>query len=213
MTAWIYSGIAFTLVAAAGAFHGVWTGRWAQSAELSQAAAKLSELPLSFGDWEGKEIDSKQAGPGVTGCIQRSYTHRRRNITVVIALVNGRPGPVATHTPEVCYGANGYLVGEKKSVTVGTGSAAARFWTSDAVKKRQTEESRIRLYWAWNGGDGWEAAKDARVEFQPYNHPVLHKLYVLRDLSQAGGDVGPESCQEFLEAFLPVMQRTLFSAN
>ena len=100
----------------------------------------------------------------------------------MIALVCGRPGPVATHTPEVCYGANGYLVGDKKSVAV-EGDGPARFWTSDAVRTRVSEETKVRLYWAWNGGKGWIASRDARIQFPRHNYPVLHKLYVLREIS------------------------------
>jgi hypothetical protein len=169
---------------------------------------------MQLGEWEGKEIELKpgQSGPGVTGCIQRTYTNRRLGVSIILALVNGRPGPVATHTPEVCYGAAGFLVGERKSVRLDTDGSSAQFWTSDAVRTKVTEETRLRLYWAWNGGQGWMASTDARTEFPRSRYPVLHKLYVLRDL--AGADKQPvtkaEPCQAFLEALLPELDRTLF---
>ncbi len=210
MMTWIYTGAASLLVVGLGLMHGAWTDRWSRSNDIAEAAARLPQLPLSFGDWEGKEMDAKSGTPipGITGALHRTYTDRRRNLSVVVALVVGRPGPVATHTPEVCYGANGYLVGKKTSIRLDSG---AQFWTSDAVKKRETDETRIRIYWAWNGGEGWHAANDARLEFPRWKHPVLHKLYVVRDMAQAGGDTGPEPCEELLKALLPKMQKELFS--
>jgi hypothetical protein len=90
-----------------------------------------------------------------------------------------------------------------------------------AVRKRGVEETRLRLYWAWNGGDGWKAATDPRSQFSRSRYPVLHKLYVLRDLSgyaaqaseagKAGGR--DEVCEAFLAAFLPELDSTQFNTT
>jgi hypothetical protein len=169
---------------------------------------------MTIGDWQGSEVEVKpgQVGAGVTGCVQRRYENKATGQAVMVALVNGRPSFVATHTPEVCYGASGYLVGEKRAFTVGERS---RFWTSVAVRTNATEQSKVRIYWAWNGGDGWVAAGDARREFPRHRNSVLHKLYVLRDLSSAGGPAtatadGDEVCESFLNVFVPALDRTLF---
>ena len=214
MTAWIYAGAASLLVVVSGLVHGVWTDRWASSGDLVEAANHLPLIPMNVGEWEGKEIEARpgQRAPGVTGSLQRLYTNRRLGTSVVVALVNGRPGPVATHTPEACYGAGGYRVGKKKSVAMDFSGVPAQFWTSDAVREKVGEQEKIRIYWAWDAGAGWVASKDAREEFPRLRHPILHKLYVLRDLNQAGAStVGPEPCEEFLKAFLPAMQGTLFA--
>lgn len=211
MTTWIYTGVASLLVVGAGLTHGLWTDRWASSDDTREAAERLQELPREFGDWAGQPLErANHPGTGVVGCLQRKYVHKKTGVTVVIALVNGRPGPVATHTPEVCYDASGYLVGAKKPVSMDFSTAPAQFWTADAVRKRATEENRLRLYWAWSVGAGWSASNDARQEFPRYRHPVLHKLYVLRDLNQPGASAGPEPCEEFLRQFLPHMQARLF---
>jgi hypothetical protein len=215
MIRWFCALAAALALIAAGIVHGYWTDRWTTSNDTLEAAELLERIPLQIGEWEGKPIEVKpgQAGPGVTGCIQRNYTNSRLGVTVVLALVNGRPGPVATHTPEVCYGASGYLVGKRESIRLDTGDAAAQFWTSDAVRTKVTEETKLRLYWAWNGGQGWVASGDARSEFPRHRHPVLHKLYVLRDLS--GNEAGPrnkeEPCEAFLRALLPELDKALFS--
>jgi hypothetical protein len=218
MTRWLYAGTAALILVAAGIVHGFWTDRWTASVDLNEAADLLQDIPLVVGDWEGEEIEVKPggAGPGVTGCIQRRYFNRHLGVTVVLALVNGRPGPVATHTPEVCYGASGYKVAHREVVEVPLDKKgpSAQFWTSDAVRTKVTEETKLRLFWAWNAGQGWAASEDARQQFPRFRHPVLHKLYVLRDISGTG-ETGKstskdEPCLVFLQALLPVLDRKLF---
>ncbi len=216
MTRWLYAGTAALALVAAGLVHGFCTDRWTASVDIQEAAERLDQVPLQIGDWVGEVVEVKpgQAGPGVTGCIQRRYINRRDKSSVVIALVNGRPGPVATHTPEVCYGASGYLVERRSAVGMDTQGLSGQFWRADATQTRVTEETKIRLYWAWNGGQGWVASGDAREQFPRFRHPVLHKLYVLRDIS--GPDEGTpgagkkEPCEAFLQEFLPRAQQVLF---
>ncbi len=216
MKRWYYAVTASLLLVATGVVHGFWTDRWVADTRLEAAADRLADIPLQIGEWVGTEIEVKpgQAVPGVTGSLQRSYFNRRLGVTVVIALVNGRPGPVATHTPEACYGASGYRVERRTMVPLDTKGAPAQFWTSDATRTRVSEETKVRLFWAWNGGDGWAASDDARLEFPRYRYPVLHKLYVLRELTGPAGkpsSAKDEPCLAFLEALVPELERALFA--
>jgi hypothetical protein len=213
MTRWLFALVAAFVLIVTGLLHGYWTDRWGSQTDTQEAADLLKQVPLDLGDWQGKEIEVKpgQGVPGVTGCVQRRYTHRHRGVTVVLALVNGRPGPVATHTPEVCYGASGYVVGDRRPVRLDIPGKPAQFWTSDAIRTKVTEEERIRLYWAWNGGDGWVASRDARQEFPRHRHPILHKLYVLRDLADGPADSRDEPCEAFLRVLLPELERVVFA--
>src|SRR5439155_11035404 len=160
--------------------HGFWTDRWSASSDVEDAAARLGAVPVRFGDWEGTDVEVKpgQIGAGVAGCLQRKFTNRVTGQAVVVALVNGRPGPVATHTPEVCYGASGYVVEDKKPVRLEKYDGSGQFWTSVAVRTRVADQTKLRLYWAWNGGDGWDASPDPRGHYSRFRYPVLHKLYV-----------------------------------
>jgi hypothetical protein len=204
-------GTACVALVAAGLVHGYWTDRWATPVDTLRAAERLHEIPLTIGDWEGKEMKPGQAGAGVVGCIQRAYTHRQLGVSVVVALVCGRPGPVSIHTPEACYDGGGYTLGDKKGVDLEGLGFSTRFWTSDAVKTSATEQTRLRLYWAWNGGEGWVAAREGRIEFPLHRYPVLHKLYVIRDLTRPSEGPGQdEACEAFLRVFLPTLQETLF---
>lgn len=215
MTRWIYAVTASVVLIAAGVVHGFLTDRWVSDSRLTDAAARLADIPTRLGDWEGTALEVKptQVGAGVTGYSQRRYYNARTGATVVMAIVNGRPGPVATHTPEACYGAAGYVVGKRSSVDLDTRGSPARFWTSDAVRTRATDVTKVRIFWAWNGGEGWTASNDARREFSRYHYPVLHKLYVLRDLNEPSTKAGKdkdEACVAFLGALVPALDQALF---
>jgi hypothetical protein len=211
MMRWFAVLIGSAALIACGIVHGYWTDRWQPPVETEQAAARLDTIPLELGDWDGEvnEVKPGQAGAGVAGCIQRRYLNRKTGAVVSMFLVCGRPGPVAIHTPEVCYGASGYMVGTKSQVDVADGGD--HFWQTDAIRASATEETRLRLFWAWNGGNGWTASPDARVEFVRY--PVLHKLYVVRELSSLNETSRHEPCQAFLSVLLPALRKTVFAAG
>jgi Protein of unknown function (DUF3485) len=205
--------VAFSVAAviACGVVHGYWTDRWEPAREPADAAARLNDLPLAIGDWEGQAIDAKLSTvAGVAGMIQRRYVHRATGETVLIALVCGRPGPVSIHTPDVCYGASGYTVGQRTRKSIP--GAGADFWCADAVKTQATEESQLRIYWGWSAGTGWKAAEDARQLFPRV--PVLHKLYVIREVNGTiAKDGDGEPCQRFLQALLPALDRALYPSG
>lgn len=210
MKRWVFVGLASAALIACGLVHGSWTQRWTPGAESTQAAERLDQLPLTIGDWQGEAMEVKpgQAGASVAGCVQRRYVHRRSGATVVLALVCGRAGPVCVHTPETCYGASGYTVGTPRRVTV---SSFADMWTADATRTRATEETRVRIYWGWSDGDGWRAPDNARMTF--VQRPVLHKLYVLRELGERESSSKEEACETFLKVLLPQLQRSLFPTS
>jgi hypothetical protein len=209
MMRWFFAVTASLALVASGLVHGFWTDRWQAPAETREAADQLEQLPLELGDWHGQSLPVKpgQAGQGVAGCIQRCYVNDKTT-AVVLVLVCGRPGPVSIHTPEACYVASGYNLGSRSRVRLADGDAAPELWTADALRTNATEEKRVRLFWGWNDGRGWTAAEDPRVQFA--RRPVLHKLYVLRDLT-ANERPREEPCQDFLRVLLPVLDRTLFA--
>src|SRR5439155_15060608 len=89
-----------------GLVHGVWTDRWAEARELNEAVARLNDVPLKIGDWEGEALPGKgRASGGLAGALARRYVHRPSGKAVTIFLGCGRPRFVAIHTPDVCYAA------------------------------------------------------------------------------------------------------------
>jgi hypothetical protein len=211
MTRFLTALVASALVIVCGAVHGFWSDRWQQPVETAAAAARMDALPLEAGDWIGAplEVKNPQTG-GVAGTLYRRYENHRTGDAATVFLVCGRSGPVSIHTPEVCYAADGFVVGAKSKTPLGDNDAA--FFSADAVKSKAAVETRLRIFWGWNDGKGWTAPDDARFTYVAYRHsPVLYKLYVQRDLNGPAQASREEPCQSLLKVLLPELDRTLFA--
>jgi hypothetical protein len=210
MKRWFAAIMGSAALVICGIVHGYWTDRWSPPVETAQAAQRLDAIPLEMGDWDGETIEVKagEAGAGVAGCIKRRYVHRKTGAAVSLFLVCGRSGPVSIHTPDVCYGASGFTVNNRDRYESRFGDS---MWKTDATRASATEETRLRLYWGWSNGSSWTAADDPRVHF--VRSPVLHKLYVVRELSGLNQSNQSEPCEEFLQTLLPVLRKTLFTAG
>jgi hypothetical protein len=208
MMRWIAALLGSTALIACGLVHGFWTDRWVPPVVTAQAAERMDAIPLELGEWDGETIEVKpgEAGAGVAGCIKRRYVNRKSGSAISLFLVCGRFGPVSIHTPEVCYGASGFTVSPKDRIELASGD---NFWKTDALRSSTTEETRLRLFWAWNGGDGWTASDEARMQF--VRRPVLYKLYVVREINGMNDSSHNEPCEEFLGVLLPSLRRILFA--
>ena len=197
---------AVVLLLAAGALHGVWSERWNRSEDLERAAALVADVPLRVGDWEGKDVqpDADEFDrAGARAFWMRSYVHARTKASVLAILMCGRAGKMAVHTPEVCYRGAGYELFDTPAATP-FGESGTLFAAD--FSKPADSAAGLRLYWAWNAGDGWQAPTNPRWEFR--GRPFLYKLYVASDLRQQGNR--PTSpAQDFLNELLPELRRAL----
>ncbi len=199
---------ALMAVIACGVVHGVWTDRWRLSAEPAQSAARLQQVALSLGDWEGTAVPGPQ-GKDLAGSLYHRYTNRKTGRTVTLFMVCDRPGPVSIHTPDVCYEAVGYEVSKPTPFAPKLpGVDAGSFWTARFHKKRGSDGTGdLRIFWSWNAGTGWQAADDARTKFASY--PALFKLYLIHEIN---GDesLTDDPAVDLLKHLLPELQRALF---
>jgi Protein of unknown function (DUF3485) len=194
-----------------GVVHGLWTDRWARSQEAAAAAARLQDIRLSLGDWQGQGLEVEPAQvEGVSGYFLARYVNARDGSTALVFLVAGRPGPVAEHTPDVCYKASGYKVSAIQPYQPSLGSPA-EFATALLLQNRSAERKNLRIYWAWSATGPWSAPDNPRLAFARY--PALYKLYVIRDLSSTDQPVEDASCRDLLRQLLPELQRALFGAS
>src|SRR5436305_1973967 len=102
---------AVPVVLAFGTAEALWTNRRAAADTSAAAAERLGGLPLSVGDWQGQalELDPRQISKaGISGYLMRQYVHRPTGNAVTVLLLCGRPGPIAVHPPDVCYGGAGF---------------------------------------------------------------------------------------------------------
>jgi len=210
-------GLLIVLVGSAlvvdGVVYGRWTDRWSFSRDSELAAAKVQEVPMRFGDWEGRA--NEPLGPreielaGFQGHINRTYTDRRTGSIVHVLLACGRPGPLAVHTPEVCYCGLGYqAIGTAKHLEKLSGDRPpAEFWKARFGKSDSAVQSQLRIYWTWSANGVWRAPENARIAFA--GAPVLYKLYVIQEITRDESQMD-KAGQEFLGQFLPILDQTLF---
>jgi hypothetical protein len=196
--------------------YGSWTDRWAPSRELEEAAARLGRAPKEFGDWRGEkpeqELTARELDHAeIAASLFWRYRSRRTGEAVTVLLLCGRAGPMAVHTPDVCFRGAGYkLAGPEARVDLtpaGRGSPAV-FRAGDFIKEGPVARSRLRIYWAWSAHGAWEAPEIPRYTFA--GQPFLYKLYIVREAASAGSAGEEQRTREFLAELLPQLDAALF---
>lgn len=197
---------AVVILLAAGVAHGLRTDRWGGTADTAAAAARVAGVPDRVGDWEAAAVDinpRELALSRAAGIVARRYTNRYTRSAVTVMVVTGRPGPVAVHTPDVCFSGAGFVPGPTEVRTLPDG---AKGWTALFTKPGPTPET-LRVTWAWSDGGDWVAEGSPRTAFAGVR--VLHKLYVVRPAG-VGDDAAADAAEvEFLRAFLPALRARL----
>ncbi|HEX5270015.1 MAG TPA: exosortase-associated EpsI family protein [Gemmataceae bacterium] len=199
---------AVAVLVAGGVVHGLWTDRWSVQPDAAVAAARMDTLPLTVGDWQGESLPvSPRELRGLAGYVARRYVNRATGDAVTLALMCGRPRVVSIHTPDVCYAGSGYEVAEPARFAPAGLPEPAAFWTTDMVRTRAAEQSRLRVFYAWAGAGSWEAPEAPRVSFA--GSPVLYKMYLLRDLPPGGAPLAEDPCLDFFKAARPELRKCL----
>ena len=197
------------ILVSSGIVHRSWTNNWSDAGELKAAADKLDGIAMSLGDWEGTPsvMDERaQAQAGIKKYVQCAYKNRRTNRVITVLLVCGRPGPIAVHTPEICYAASGYRPMTEtvhQELDYGAGEPA-QFWTAKFRKDGATSDF-LRIFWTWCAQDKWEAPENPRLAFAP--HKALYKLYVIRHLPKDEESPDDDECQKFIPLLLTELRR------
>jgi hypothetical protein len=201
---------AAVLISLVGYLHGSWTNRWGANEALTGLARRFATVPASVGDWTSVDVpfserELKQAG--ATSSLVRRYTNRVTGEVVSIFVIAGLPSDIAAHTPEVCYPGAGYVLGETVRVEVpGVRNASLR--TAEAVNDQPGGPGRIRLFWGWDSGDGWNAPEDARGLYTGL--PALCKLYATRAVVGNSIPSAGDPTLDLLRLLLPQLDASLF---
>jgi hypothetical protein len=194
------------VIAADGYLGGVWGGR--SRRELDEAAARLPQVPLAFGDWKGESLalDPKLVEmAGFSGYTVRRYENRRSGAVVNVLLACGRPGPLSVHTPEVCFGGAGFeLNGDTTPFAPDDSPGTAEFFKATFDKKDSPAPEKLRALWSWNKNGVWRVADNPRWTFA--GTPVLYKLYVTQEFYPRDDATDGAGCADFLRDFLPLLE-------
>lgn len=203
---------AFFVVGLSAMIHGRWTDRWSTPALAAASTSKMEQVPLTVGDWEGETatIADPREVAGLYGNLYRRYVQRSTGNTVLVSLVWGRRGPIAIHTPDMCYVASGYEMTETPAKYISPekyAGAPAEFFVTRFRKLKPDSEENLRVFWAWSAGAGWKVSDNPRIAFA--HDPILYKLYLIRPVNAADESPREDPCVAFMRVFLPELQKAL----
>ena len=135
------------------------------------------------------------------GYVNRRYVNQQTGQTVNLAIIVGPPGPTAVHTPEICFSSRAYDVqGDRQKIVLESSPTVRHtFWSVDFSTKNPLADG-LRVYYAWNRGDAWEASASPRYEFAAA--PMLYKLQLAGPIGHSKSDQGSDPGREFLEDLL-----------
>ncbi len=197
--------IVIGLTLLSGVVHGYLDGRWSRPLNVTVRGERLAELPDQVGDWV--LADSTSLDPGAARILRcygsqvREYRNQATNAVVNVALLFGPRGPIAVHTPEICYSSIGtQQVGDTRVQKLSTPSAAHELWSVQFAQNSQPDPS-LDVWYAWSDGGPWKASKYPRVW-------MTESLYKIQVAGPVGSDAY-QPCREFLEAFLPSVERVI----
>src|SRR2546422_4324022 len=201
---------AFALIILPGIGHGLWTNRWTVSKDVEEFTARLAQVPRDIGNWQCEDLPGNPqliAKVGMTGSLSRRYTHRTSKHQLTVSLYSGPPGPVALHTPDICFPGAGYQLVSENRFTCKSSLSQADFNEATFVKA-QPEPQFLETFWSWNAKGNWQVPNSPRVSFGA--HRALYKLYVVCPFSkESQRKEAQDVCKDFLSVLLPELQKSL----
>jgi hypothetical protein len=205
------------VLAASGVAHGLRTERWQKSNATSQAAQRLQQIPMTLGPWEATSSELAEdvlKKAEIVGYISRDYINRETGSVVSVLLVCGRPGPIAVHTPDICFRGHGYVFRSKEKqheISVVDSATPARFWLATPDKESGGVLDYLRVLWSWTPNGTWTAPDNPRLTFA--SEQVLYKLYITQHLSSPQDPADDDDCTKFVRLLIPTLQRFLFPVD
>ena len=205
------------VLAASGVAHGIWTERWHDFDATKIASERLQQLPMTVGDWDAiaSELDAKTLEKaGIVGYIVRDYVNRQNGNVVSFMVLCGRPGPIAVHTPDICFRGQGYrFTAEPKfhAVNLPNSDTSAEFWTATPVRDSGGVPEHLRVLWTWIADGPCRAPENPRIEFA--SHPALYKLYITRQAGSSDESLDDDECVKFVRLVIPQLQSVLFDST
>jgi hypothetical protein len=204
---------AMAILLGVGAIHGLWTDRWAFSAEPEVSASKLRSVPRIVGDWQSEpeplEISRAELERGgIVDYVGRLFVNVRTKSRLQVFLVCGRPGPISVHTPDVCFEGAGFRMTAAPAKFPLESLPGNEFWQVKFVKEGPETQQNLRVFWAWNSDGQWQAPENPRWTFA--RSKALFKLYVIHELVRPGLPPEKDPTLELLQVLLPELKKCLF---
>jgi hypothetical protein len=205
---------ALVVIVVSGLAHGLAVDRWGASADRRLAVARLSAIPSVIGDWAGESLslpERQVAVSGIDGYVLRRYVNQHSGERVTVLIVCGKPGPVALHTPDVCFEAQGYAQAGAAGVhalPAAGDELPHEMKVGKFARAGPALADDLRIAWSWTADGRWQVPESPRVAFR--NQGALYKLYVMRSAPRVEGPFEKDPATAFIKLLLPELRSSLF---
>lgn len=178
----------------------------------------LAEIPLSLGDWTGKDepLDPQVARTtGAVDHISRMYIDERTGVRMSVIVLYGPAEDVSIHAPEICYPVAGYAeIGQARTWPVRSGDHDVPFRALTYGRGPRGEVDRQHVYYTWYYQGRWSPDRTTRKHLERI--PGMLKVHVARAALPSErldrGDPG-DPCQDFLARLMPEIERRMAAAG
>jgi hypothetical protein len=211
---------ALVVVAIATYVQGIWSERWGKlrSERLAEFTKRLSEVPLTIGDWDGtdQEVDKAQlARSNCDGHVSREYMNRRNKEVVSVYLVSGTGRHVTIHTPDWCYRGAGYEMDDAAiayTMRVEGLGAQPEFRTATFTKTDETGRTdRLRIFWSFTDDGTWLGPSSPKPKYG--TRDALYKVYFITKAALRQETPEDSPALDFARQFFPLVNEILFPTN
>ncbi len=207
----------------AGVMHANMTHAWGSPRDKQLAAERLNSRKLKpqMGDWRfDRDVPF---APDVLDVLQQPahlskvYENMRTGDFVTVAVIAGHPGPVAVHTPEICYSSRDYQMGGDRSRQEVQASGRSHSFWKIGFEAKNPGDLPLTVLYAWSTGTTWEAAERPRYSYGGLSH--LYKIQVAVTSpnptapSSGSADAAYEPAADFLSHFLGQLQPLLVESD
>lgn len=207
---WLAGLLAAGMTIVSGLAFGWLDARWANPPDMAAIGSKLDDLPDHCGDWTLAENQELPAGSRQLlrcyGDTLRVYVNPNSGHRVTVAVLLGPRGPIAVHTPEICYSGQGVeQQGPRQRIELISGGVAHALWHTDFLSKVDGQPE-LEVFYAWSDGGPWQAAEQPRF----WLTDRLYKIQLAGPPPPAGQ---PSESLQFLESFVEQLQPQLVPTN
>ena len=183
--------------------HGWLDRRWANEPNLRLRGEQLSKLPKEVGEWtlvEERELEkSAQDLLRCYGYNHSVYQNSKSGKTVTLAVLFGPRGPIAVHTPEICYSGRGVqAAGGRKSVSIEGEGTEHTLWKVSFLSKVDLQPD-MDVFYGWTVDGIWQASKRPRFW-------LTDDLYKIQIAGPPSIDGTPSEAELFLKELLPLLR-------
>jgi hypothetical protein len=204
------------LTLATGVIHGWMRNRWGPTADAQAAVRRLQGIPEQFGDWRCQATEKLDAASlkmlECHGYLVRRYVNQRSREIVSMFLLLGPAGPIAVHTPEICFPSHAYKSrSERQQVSINNSQGPAdEFWAL-TYQASNLRADVLRVYYGWSTGSRWIAPADARFAFA--GSAYLYKIQLSAGVPPGVNPETSDTARRFLADFVPVAKPYLIEPS